>query len=116
MCGLENKRNELLTVLSIHEYLNLLEGKYNKKLNVYDKVVLKHLSFNTVFCKYCCGLLDRNKIKHKFDTPFNALINQLSCLNFLLVKYIFLYMPLCLLCTCEWVLERCIDGYAEKIN
>jgi len=107
---------EELQVTSINQYYDVLETKRkndaeNRKLNVFDKLFLKHLTLKTRFCRHCYRPVAVDNIRKDLVTPFVALQNIISCYIFLLLWPFFL----CAL----WLLvqfERLLVYYQEELR
>merc|ERR1712083_366073 len=107
---------EALQVTSMNEYYGILETKRkndaeNRKLNVYDKLFLKHLTLKCRFCVHCFRPVAVDNIRKDLVTPFVALQNIISC-------YMFLLLWPFLLC-CWWFLvqfEKLLVYYQEELR
>ena len=81
---------EDLQVTSMNEYSSILETKRkndaeNRKLNVHDKLFLKHLTLKCRFCRHCFRPIAIENCRKELVTPFTALQNILSCYMFFFV-------------------------------
>ena len=107
---------EELEVTTMNEYYSILETKRkndaeNRKLNVYDKLFLKHLTLKCRFCKHCYRPVAIENPRKELVTPMVALQNILSCYMFLLLWPFFL--------CAMWLLvqfERLYVYYQEELR
>jgi len=105
---------EQLQTVSMNQYYSILETKRkvseeNRKLNVHDKLFLKHLTLKTQFCQHCFRPIALDDIRSNLITPFDALVNVVSCYLFLLLWP--LYTPMMWL-MCQ--VERAIQIWEEE--
>eukprot|EP01083_Nonionella_stella_P115996 344350_1 len=110
---------EEIQALSTNDYYSILETKRkrseeNRKLNVYDKLFLKHLTLKTLFCKSCFRpicISPHKQIRSNLVTPFGALMNIASCYMFLLL-WPFLVPFFWCLC----LIEKFIQYWTEELR
>merc|ERR1712228_945658 len=90
--SLSNSDTVTIRGISMKSYIETFEDKHRTKLHKEDKILLKHLTADTLFCDQCYQpYLERN-VDQVLMEPFRVLLDFISCFFFLFTAYI----PLCI--------------------
>eukprot|EP01083_Nonionella_stella_P040725 110414_1 len=87
------KDRSLVNGITLNQYAEIYEKYFKFNLDPADIVLLKHLTVNSLFCKYCYRPFDPKSVNHELLTPFWALSEIASIYAFPWI----LWLPLCLI-------------------
>ena len=69
--------------ITMKEYIQKYEHVNKTKLHIADTVLLKHLTVDTLFCRYCYQPFLEHQVDKSLLTPFRVLVEIISCIMFL---------------------------------
>ena len=84
-------------IVNRSQYIERYEQKRRQRIESKDKQLLKQLTSNTRFCKYCYQPFscDDEHIRRELTTPYMALLDLMSAIIFVIIPII--WIPLILL-------------------
>ena len=91
-------RKETYRGITMNVYLERYEIGKRQQIEKKDKKLLKQLATNTLFCEYCYRPFLKGKVKDELVTPYEALIDLISALLFIVIPVA--WIPLVLIFTC----------------
>eukprot|EP01083_Nonionella_stella_P151333 483394_1 len=91
--------------ISIKQYIERFETKRRTTLHQEDKILLKHLTVDTLFCDRCYQPYLEKDVKAVLLPPFRILLEFVSCIVFLLTAW----LPLVIFFSLMWLWECCVD-------
>eukprot|EP01083_Nonionella_stella_P198547 728862_1 len=74
--------------ISMSHYIERFETHHRTKLNKEDKILLKHLTVDTLFCDYCYQPYLEKDVKKVLLSPFRVLLDCISCFIFLITAWL----------------------------
>ena len=106
------KSVSLVNGITLNEYAELYEKYHQFNLDQADIVLLKHLTVDSLFCRFCYRPFDPKNLNQVLLTPFWALSEIISIYAFPWI----LWLPLCIiygLLTLMEVVQDCLDQEHE---
>ena len=95
------------------QYIERYEQKRRLRINSNNQQLLKQLSSNTLFCKYCFQPFPKyDHIKTVLTTPYEALLDLISAVTFVVIPII--WIPLILLFAILAVFEYFAQSVKKK--
>lgn len=74
--------------ISMKEYIEILESEHQTKIDVMDKILLKHLTVDTLFCDRCFKPFLESSVDDVMVNPMSVLLDILSSVMFLCSAWI----------------------------
>ena len=88
--------------ISMKTYIGKLEDTNKTKLHKEDKILLKHLTVDTLFCDRCYRPFREQDVKRELLHPFRVLLDVISCILFLFLAWPCLVIVFSLLAVVEY--------------
>jgi len=91
--------------ITMSRYLDRFERKRGQKIDHADKQLLKQLSTNTLFCKFCCRPFLKENAKKELTTAYTAYMDLISAFLFLFVLWIPMTICFFVVASVTWFLK-----------
>ena len=98
--------------ISMKQYIEIFEDKHRTKLHKEDKILLKHLTVDTLFCDKCYSPYLERDVDQTLLAPFRVLLDYVSCWVFLCTAW----FPLVIFFSIMSVVEYATSTYDQQIH
>merc|ERR1712228_438082 len=96
------------------KYIEQYEKVNKTSLHLDDKILIKHLTVDTLFCQYCFQPYIEEQVDKELMSPWRVLLDFISCFFFLFTAWIPLILFFVVMVSIEYLSECCDTSHTAR--